>query len=231
MIRFGTDGWRGVISREFTFENVRKVAQAHAEVLKREGAKRVVVGYDLRFLSEEYGKLVAEVMAGNGFEVDLSNSFCPTPAVSYNTKYGGYDNGIVITASHNFGKYNGYKVKESFWGAARTEFTKKIEAEIPKVGGKNVTGKYNLKDLVTPYVEGVRSQVELSLFLEKPVKIVHDPMFGAQQGLLKRALSGTKAEVFEIHAYRDPLFGGKHPEPIVEENISCLLYTSPSPRD
>lgn len=222
MIRFGTDGWRGVISREFTFENVRKVAQAHAEVLKREGAKRVVVGYDLRFLSEEYGKLVAEVMAGNGFEVDLSNSFCPTPAVSYNTKYGGYDNGIVITASHNFGKYNGYKVKESFGGAARTEFTKKIEEEIPKVGGKNVTGKYNLKDLVTPYVEGVRSQVELSLFLEKPVKIVHDPMFGAQQGLLKRALSGTKAEVFEIHAYRDPLFGGKHPEPIVEENISAL---------
>jgi len=222
MIKFGTDGWRGVISKEFTFENVAKVAAAHAEVLKKEGAKRVVVGYDLRFLSEEYGRLVAGVMAAKGLDVDLSDGFCPTPAVSYNTKYGGYDNGVVITASHNYGKYNGYKVKESFGGAARTGFTKKIEKEILNVKTVGESESYNFKDLVTPYVEGVREQVELSLFKEKPVRIVHDPMFGAQQGLLKRALMGTKAEVFEIHAYRDPLFGGKHPEPIVEENITAL---------
>ena len=117
MIKFGTDGWRGVISKDFTFENLKKVAVAHGLMLKEEGAKRVVVGYDLRFLSEEYGKFVAETLSGMGFEVDLSEGFCPTPAVSYNTKYGNYDNGIVITASHNYGKYNGYKVKESFGGA------------------------------------------------------------------------------------------------------------------
>ena len=224
MIKFGTDGWRGVISKDFTFENLKKVAVAHGLMLKEEGAKRVVVGYDLRFLSEEYGKFVAETLSGMGLEVDLSNGFCPTPAVSYNTKYGNYDNGIVITASHNYGKYNGYKVKESFGGAARTEITKKIEAKLPEAEKvERPVGEFKTKDLVSPYVEGVREQVELSLFKEKPVKIVHDPMYGAQQGLMYRALLGTKAELTEIHAYRDPLFGGKHPEPIVEKNITALM--------
>ncbi len=224
MIKFGTDGWRGVISKDFTFENLRKVAVAHGLMLKEEGAKRVVVGYDLRFLSEEYGKFVAETLAGMGLEVDLSDGFCPTPAVSYNTKYGNYDNGIVITASHNYGKYNGYKVKESFGGAARTEITRKIEEKLPEAEKmERPVGGFKTKDLVSPYVEGVREQVELSLFKEKPVKIVHDPMYGAQQGLMYRALLGTKAELTEIHAYRDPLFGGKHPEPIVEKNITALM--------
>jgi len=224
MIKFGTDGWRGVISEDFTFDNLRKVTLAHGLMLKEAGAKRVVVGYDLRFLSEEYGKFVAETFGGMGFDVDLSDGFCPTPAVSYNTKYGKYDNGVVITASHNYGKYNGYKVKESFGGAARTEVTRKIEEKLPEAERlERPVGSYNLKDLVTPYVEGVREQLELSLFKEKPVKIVHDPMFGAQQGLMYRALLGTKAELTEIHAYRDPLFGGKHPEPIVEKNITSLM--------
>ena len=223
MIKFGTDGWRGVISKEFTFENLKKVAMAHGEVLRKGGAEKVVVGYDLRFLSEEYGKFVAETIAGMGIDVDLSENFSPTPAVSYNTKYGNYDNGIVITASHNYGKYNGYKVKESFGGAARTEFTKKIEEEIPRVEGKErPVGEFRKKDLVSPYIQGVREQLELSLFREKSVKIVHDPMYGAQQGLLVRALLGTKSEISEIHSYRDPLFGGKHPEPVVEENITAL---------
>ncbi|ADU97245.1 phosphoglucomutase/phosphomannomutase family protein [Thermovibrio ammonificans] len=224
MIKFGTDGWRGVISREFTFDNLRKVALAHGKLLKEQGAKRVVVGYDLRFLSEEYGRFVAEIFAGMGFETVLSDGFCPTPAVSYNTKYGNFDNGVVITASHNYGKYNGYKVKESFGGAARTEFTKEIEKRIPEVESLEAPkGEPKLEDLVTPYVEGARSQIELSLFKEKSVKIVHDPMYGAQQGCFVKALVGTKAEVTEIHAYRDPLFGGKHPEPIVEENITALM--------
>jgi len=223
VIKFGTDGWRGVISKEFTFENLKKVAMAHGEVLRKGGARRVVVSYDLRFLSEEYGKFVAETIAGMGIDVDLSENFSPTPAVSYNTKYGNYDNGIVITASHNYGKYNGYKVKESFGGAARTEFTRKIEEEIPRVEGKErPVGKFKEKDLVSPYIQGVREQLELSLFREKSVKIVHDPMYGAQQGLLVRALLGTKSEISEIHSYRDPLFGGKHPEPVVEENITAL---------
>jgi len=223
-IKFGTDGWRGVISREFTFDNLQKVAVAHGLALKEEGAKRLVVGYDLRFLSEEYGRFVAEIFGGMGFETVLSETFCPTPAVSHATRYGGFDAGIVITASHNVGKYNGYKVKESFGGAARTETTKKIEAKLKEAENHiPKRGSFTTRDLVTPYVEGARSQVELSLFKEREVKIVHDPMYGAQQGLIARALRGTKAQVVEIHSYRDPLFGGKHPEPIVEKNITALM--------
>ncbi len=224
MIKFGTDGWRGIISKEFTFENLKRVAVAHGLALREEGAKRVVIGYDLRFLSEEYGKFTAEILAGMGFEVVLSDGFCPTPAVSHATKYGKFNAGIVITASHNVGKYNGYKVKESFGGAARTEITKKIEEKIPQAENYPVKkGEFKTQDLNTPYVEGVRRQLELSLFNEKEVKIVHDPMYGAQQGLMYRALLGTKAQITEIHAYRDPLFGGKHPEPIVEKNITVLM--------
>jgi len=223
MIKFGTDGWRGVISKEFTFENLKKVAVAHGLALKEDGAERVVIGYDLRFLSEEYGEFVAKILSGMGLEAVLSEGFCPTPAVSYATKYGRFNSGIVITASHNLGKYNGYKVKESFGGAARTEVTRKIEEKIPQAEGYRVReGNFKVEDLNTPYVEGVRGQLELSLFNEREVKIVHDPMYGAQQGLMYRALLGTKAQITEIHAYRDPLFGGKHPEPVVEENITAL---------
>ena len=224
MIKFGTDGWRGVISKDFTFENLKRVAVAHGLALKEEGAEKVVIGYDLRFLSEEYGDFVAKILSGMGFEVVLSDTFCPTPAVSYTTKYGKFNSGIVITASHNTGKYNGYKVKESFGGAARTQVTRKIEDKLPQAENYQVEfGEYKKQDLNTPYVEGVRGQLELSLFNEREVKIVHDPMYGAQQGLMYRALLGTKAEVTEIHAYRDPLFGGKHPEPIVEKNITGLM--------
>ncbi len=224
MIKFGTDGWRGVIAREFTFENVKKVAAAHALFLKEKGGKRVVLGYDLRFLSEEFAAEAASVFAEFGFETVLSDRFCPTPAVSFATKYENYDNGIVITASHNYGKYNGYKVKESFGGAARTEFTTGIEEKLKLVEKlPSGRGKFKKEDLITPYVEGVRSQLELSLFKEREISIVHDPMYGAQQGLLFQAVNGTNVSVTEIHAFRDPLFGGKHPEPIVESNITGLI--------
>ncbi len=223
-IRFGTDGWRGVIADDFTFENLEKVTLAHAEVLKEDGAKRIVVGYDMRFLSPEFGKFVAELLSGWGFEVSISETFSPTPAVSYATKYLGFDNGIVITASHNYGKYNGYKVKEDFGGAARTVYVKRIEEKLKEVDKKSGSkGEINLLDINTPYIEGVRSQLNLSLFKEKEVKIVHDAMFGAQQGFVSKTLEGTKATVTQIHSYRDPLFDNKHPEPIVEKNVKELM--------
>ncbi|WP_022846155.1 MULTISPECIES: phosphoglucomutase/phosphomannomutase family protein [unclassified Desulfurobacterium] len=223
-IKFGTDGWRGVIADDFTFENLRKVTQAHAKVLKEDGAKRIVVGYDMRFLSPEFGKFVAETLSGEGFEVVLADTFSPTPAVSFATKYMNFDNGIVITASHNYGKYSGYKVKESFGGAATTAYVKRIEKYLPDVeSAERKAGEVKTEDINTPYIEAVRNQIDLSLFKERAVKIVHDPMFGAQQNFVSQALKGTKAEVTEIHSYRDPLFDNKHPEPIVEKNIKSLM--------
>ncbi len=223
-IKFGTDGWRGVIADDFTFENVRKVAKAHASVLKESGKKSVAVGYDLRFLSEEFAKHAAAVLADSGLNVVMSEGFTPTPALSYVVKYEKFGGGVMITASHNYGKYNGYKVKEDFGGAATQAFVKKIEEKLPAQAPQFKEAlEITARDFNTPYVEGVRSQLELSLFKERELLLVHDPMFGAQQGLMSRALAGTKVDVAQIHAYRDPLFGGKHPEPIVPENISALM--------
>lgn len=113
-IRFGTDGWRAVIGDQFTFENVRKVAYAHGLVLQEEGKKRVVVGYDRRFLSKEFAQEVCKVFLTLGFEAYLSEEECTTPMVSFGVKYLGFDGGVMITASHNPSKYNGYKIKEYF---------------------------------------------------------------------------------------------------------------------
>ncbi len=222
-VKFGTDGWRGVISLDFTFDNLKMVSLAHAKALREMGGRKVVVGYDLRFLSEDYGRFVAEIFAGEGFEVILSESFSPTPAVSYYTKYKNCDNGIVITASHNVGKYNGYKVKESFGGAARKEFTDRIEEKFSAAKEQEPRrGEFKTENINEPYLEGVRSQVDLSLLKEREITVVHDPMFGAQQTLMARAVEGTKVNLVEIHSYRDPLFGGVHPEPVVPRNIKSL---------
>jgi phosphomannomutase len=136
-IKFGTDGWRAVIGEQFTFENVRKVAYAHGLVLQEEGKKRVVVGYDRRFLSKEFAQEVCKVFLTLGLEAYLSEEECTTPMVSFGVKYLGFDGGVMITASHNPGKYNGYKVKESFGGSAREEFVKKGRgSRQPHAGGK-----------------------------------------------------------------------------------------------
>jgi len=225
LIKFGTDGWRAIIARDFTFKNLEKVVLAHAEVLKRRGLKRVVVGYDNRFMSENFAREVATLFYSEGFEVNLFPKSVSTPAVSWSVKYKNFDNGIVITASHNPPIYNGYKIKESFGGAATPEFIKEVESLIGKVeaekehGGE---GKLTEEDYTDEYIEAVRALVNLDLFKERDIKVIHDPMFGSAIGYLSTALKGTKVSVLEIHSYRDPLFGGHSPEP-VEKNAKTLM--------
>jgi len=222
-IKFGTDGWRGVISKDFTFENLFKVAFAHALVLKEDGAKRVLVGYDLRFLSEEYAKLVARVFSENGLEAVLTKFPSPTPAVSYAVKELGFDCGVVITASHNHSKYNGYKVKESFGGPARTSYTNRIEDKIESAPEfYEVSADFETEDINPVYIEGVRKVLDESVFKEKEVLVVHDAMYGVQQGFVQKVLEGTKITIMQFRSYRDTLFGGIHPEPVVERNVKPL---------
>ncbi len=221
-IRFGTDGWRAVIGRDFTEDNVARVARAHAEVLKEKGLRKVFVGYDRRFGSERFARLVAKVMGGEGLEVSLSAGACTTPMVSYAVKYLGFDNGVMITASHNPPDYNGYKIKESFGGSATPEFIKEVEGRIgdsPLSPG--FEGEPNLLDVRESYLADVRSRVELELIGDMNLRIVHDPMHGSSAGLIREALSGVRAEVLEIRNWRDVLFGGHAPEP-VEKNLSPL---------
>lgn len=222
MIKFGTDGWRDVIAENFTFENVKKVAQAHAEHLKENGGKKVAIGYDTRFLSEEFAKAVAEVFSSNGFEVLLSKGHCSTPALSLATKDFGCDEGVMITASHNTYQYNGYKVKGGYGGPGTPEIINDIESRIGKTEVKTGKTEWKEEDFNTYYLNKLKSYSLEELFKQHPKKVVHDPMHGATIGYLSRIFDGTFMEVIEINNYRDAFFGFHHPEPI-EKNLQLLM--------
>ena len=222
MIKFGTDGWRAVIGDSFTYENVRKVAHAHAELLKDRGIDRVIVGYDWRFSSEEFALEVYRVFKSKGIDATITHGAVTTPQVSFAVKYMGFGNGVMITASHNPPKYNGYKVKESFGGSATPEFVRQIEGRLrdtaPEVEDNREPKTLNVTDA---YIQALREHVNLSVFNERSLTIVHDAMHGTSSGLLGRVLENTKQEVVQLRSYRDTLFGGIAPEP-VEKNLGVL---------
>ena len=163
-IKFGTDGWRAVIAEEFTFDNVRVVAQALADYLDdRSEDKRVAIGYDFRFLSEDFARAVAEVLAANGVTVFLSPHACATPHVSYYVRKNNLPVGVVITASHNPYNYNGFKIKERFGGSASLETTKAVEGWLGKSAVKTMPlreAKTAGKVIETPLDEGYGQFVE-----------------------------------------------------------------------
>ncbi|RMA93067.1 phosphoglucomutase/phosphomannomutase family protein [Hydrogenothermus marinus] len=220
-IKFGTDGWRAIIAKDFTFENLSKVAQAHADYLKEEGKNKIAIGYDPRFMSEDFAELVAEVFASNDFKVILSDRFCSTPALSLAVKELGLDEGVMITASHNTYQYNGYKVKGGYGGPATASMIEKIESKLktakPKFGKK----EWEKKDFNKLYLNKLSSYFDKEEWMQKNIKVVHDPMHGATIGYLSKVLGDSAVEVEEINNYRDAFFGFKHPEPI-DKNLGLL---------
>jgi phosphomannomutase len=220
-IKFGTDGWRAIIAKEFTFENVSKVAQAHADYLKSINAKAVAVGYDTRFFSEDFANLVAEVFASNGFKVVLSKKHCTTPALSLATKICGVDHGIMITASHNTYQYNGYKVKVNYGGPATQEIINSIQENIGKNKPKFGKTNFEYEDFNQIYINILTNFLTPNILKQKAIKVVHDPMYGASMGLLRKIIEGSFVELDEINHYRDAFFGFHHPEPI-DKNLSLL---------
>ncbi|EDP76512.1 phosphoglucomutase/phosphomannomutase family protein [Hydrogenivirga sp. 128-5-R1-1] len=222
MIKFGTDGWRAVIGDQFTYGNVRKVARAHAEVLKKRGLGKVVVGYDWRFSSEHFAAQIYDVFRAEGIEAKLVERACTTPMVSFAVKYMGFENGVMVTASHNPPNYNGYKVKESFGGSATPEFIAEIERGIENSSDEPAPkSEPETLEVESKYLSKVRGEISLELFRERGLKVVHDAMYGTSSGLLSRALEDTRAQVTPIRSYRDALFGGHAPEP-VEKNLALL---------
>lgn len=225
IIKFGTDGWRGVIAREFTFENLSIVAQATMDYMCSEGLadKGLVIGYDRRFLSREFAERSAEIAAGNGIKVLLTETYAPTPAVSWAVKSRGAGLGIMITASHNPPVYNGFKVKESFGGSARPATTMKIEAavesiancpeilSIPFAEGLQ-SGMISCFDANADYYAQLKKYVDIELIKKSAIPFVVDPMFGAGSGAFPLLLP----EGVEIHGDSNPGFGGQAPEPIME---------------
>ncbi len=236
-IRFGTDGWRAVIGDQFTFENVRHVAQAYCDYLKDEGAggkDGVVVGYDTRFLSERFAHEAGRVAAANGMKVHMASRFAPTPAVSWAVKEFGAAGGVMITASHNPAEYNGFKIKAHYAGSALPEITKAVEARLadnasqgrhPRVIDYNAAvsgGGIRLFDPWAAYERQLRRLVDLERIGQAGFRVVVDPMFGAGQGYLRDLLAGARVEVREIRGEINPAFPGINPEPI-PRNLGPLV--------
>ncbi|MDH3973392.1 MAG: phosphoglucomutase/phosphomannomutase family protein [Deltaproteobacteria bacterium] len=235
-IKFGTDGWRGVISRDFTFENVRWVSQTVIDYLKKEHlhGKGLVIGYDRRFLSKEYAQEVASVAAANGVKVFMGKNFVPTPAVSWAVKEKNAAGGIMVTASHNPPKYNGIKFKEAFGGSALPETTALIENMLEKrqqEGKEPLSGSFGDEvakgniidyDPLESYLRAVRNFVDLDKIKGSGIRVAYDPMHGAGSGSIGAILDEIGIEVREIRGDDNPGFGGISPEPI-DRNLEKLM--------
>src|SRR5580658_5858536 len=186
-IKFGTDGWRGIIADDFTFDNVRRVAGAIASyVLKYEDAKHgVIVGYDTRFASQRAAQVAAEVIAGAGIPVKLANDYTPTPAVSYAVKDKGAAGGVMVTSSHNPWNWNGVKFKGKFGGSATPAIMKRIEEEMAAGAmprGKNAA--IEEVDLKRDYIAAVCAFADMDLIAKTNFKFAVDAMYGSGRGIL-----------------------------------------------
>jgi alpha-D-glucose phosphate-specific phosphoglucomutase len=226
-IKFGTDGWRGIIADDFTFENVRRVAGAIASyVLKyEEGQGGVFVGYDARFASPQAAQIVAEVIATAGIPVKLANDYTPTPAVSYAVKHQGAAGGVMVTSSHNPWNWNGIKFKGKFGGSATPSMMKKIEEELvagamPK-GSKAAIEEVDLK---APYLAAVCRFADMDLIVKTKFKFAVDAMYGSGRGVLSGVLAERGVQYVAIRQELNPLFPGINPEPI-EPHTAMLQET------
>ena len=220
-IAFGTDGWRGVIAEDCTFAEIRRIAAATARFYASEPGpgdrSRIVVGHDPRFLSPEFARAAAEVFADAGVDVLLSDRAIPTPAVSFHVRRLGLKGGIAITASHNPGRYNGFKFKAHFGGSAPPKDYAAISAEADRpLPAAARRGRIEVVDLATAYRERLASLVDVAAIRASRLSVLADAMHGAAGALVSEILSGGAGplRVESFRAGRDPLFGGVHPEPI-----------------
>src|SRR5262245_39580991 len=220
-IRFGTDGWRGVIAEDFTEANAAAVAQAAATVWAEEAAgptRPLVVGYDTRFNSRTVAHLAADILAANGWRVLLADGPVPTPVVSYAVTVYEAAGGLVVTASHNPARFNGIKLKGPFGGSATSEFTTRVEAALGRTEPRRLPaagrGRVGPIDLLPVYLDRLRSGIVVDRRPARPLRIVGDALHGATNGLLRALVPAAWGEVRILHGAPDPLFGGLHPEPI-----------------
>jgi phosphomannomutase len=226
-INFGTDGWRAGIAADYTFDNVRRASQGYASYLKTLNIKnqKIVIGYDKRFLSEYFAKTAAEVLAGNGFTVFLTQEATPTPVISFSVINQKAIGAINITASHNPPIDNGFKVRDENGGAVAPEGLSTLENLIPDnvsdvlsmdVDKAQNRGLIQEFDPTAAYVKHIRKLVDFAPIKNKGFKILVDPMWGNGAGWFPMLLAGGKTIVEEIHNQRNPIFPEmKRPEPII----------------
>ena len=232
-VHFGTDGWRAIIGETFTFENVMACSQAIADHFAETYGKDkpVIVGYDTRFLSDEFAVSVARVLAGNDFRVQLASRPAPTPALSYRIIQAESCGGVMVTSSHNPYNWNGIKVKPHYGGSASPEFVEAIERRVPAILA--TPGAVKLApatsdaierfDPVPGYLETLAAKVDIQRIRSAGLRIAVDPMYGSGAGLFSELLSGGRSTITEIHSDRNPAFPGiRAPEPI-ESNLGEFM--------
>lgn len=226
-IKFGTDGWRGLIADDFTFPNVRRVAGAMASyVLKHEDSARgVIVGYDTRFASQRAAGIAADVIAGAGIPVRFANDYTPTPAISLAVKQMGAAGGVVITSSHNPFNWNGVKFKGKFGGSATPAIVRVIEEEL-RAGSmpRGNAARIEEVDLKQPYIATICRFADMKLIAKARFKFAIDPMHGSGRRVLSQIFTAHGIEHVAIRQELNPLFPGINPEPI-EPHVAMLQQT------
>jgi phosphomannomutase len=214
-IRFGTDGWRAVIGADYTYDNVRRVADAAGRIFAADNpGGTVLVGFDTRFEAGSFAAAAAEVLAAHGLTVRVSDAYLPTPALCWSVKQADDAvGGVMLTASHNPSEYLGFKLRMADGGASPVEFTDRVEAQLV-VEPPAARGEFETVDMVGPYLADLASLVDADAIRGANLRVVIDPLYGAGQTYLAETLRSLGVDVVEIHGERNPGFGGLHPEPI-----------------
>ncbi|HAL31264.1 MAG TPA: phosphoglucosamine mutase, partial [Coriobacteriia bacterium] len=228
-IRFGTDGWRAVIGAGFTYDNLRRVADAAGRVYAAENpGGLVLVGYDTRFEAESFARAAAEVLASHGLRVGLSDRYLPTPALCWAVAHDeAAIGGVMLTASHNPAPYLGFKLRMADGGASPKSFSDRVEAALaaePPAAPADAGDLVETVDLMGPYLDALRAMVDAEVIAEAGLRVVVDPLYGAGQTYLAETLRGLGVEVTELHGERNPGFGGLHPEPIPPHIVESQEY-------
>jgi len=236
-IKFGTDGWRGIIAQDFTFDNVRICAQGVADYLKQAGLanRGLVIGYDTRFASEDFASASAEVIAGNGIKVYLCPKATPTPVISFGILAQKAGGAIIITASHNPAMWNGFKYKAEYGSSASPEVETEIEKHISQTFATGKISRIPLTealaqgiveyvDLAPIYAQQLTKLIDINELRQAKLKIIVDSMYGAGAGYFNMLLGEGAIELVEINNERNPLFPGIQPEPIAV-NLAKLSAT------
>lgn len=233
-IKFGTDGWRAVISEDFTFENVAVVAQAIADFIKARKKsiyrkRKLVIGYDTRFLSGKYAEIIAGILAANGIKVVLSDRPCPTPAVCVYIQDKKLSGGVVVTASHNPPQYNGIKYKGFFAGSAGSDIIDDIEKRLHKSPVKSISidaavksKKVIIKDIVGLQLKYIKDYADMKVLKRSKLKVLVDSMYGTGGTYFQDILNNTKIKLDFMNTGSNPWFNGTAPEPN-EKHLKGLM--------
>jgi phosphomannomutase len=241
-IKFGTDGWRAVIAEDFTFRNVELVAQATADYWAAYPVpgteKKVIIGYDRRFLSKEFGTRVAEVFAGNQFQVVLTPQPTPTPAVSFAVKQQRAVGGVMLTASHNPPIFNGFKLKSHYGGSSEPATCQAVEGLLERnpVAAQALEearreGRIAIQDLRPAHYAALKKLVDFKLIAKSKLRFAHEALYGVGAGCFEQLLAGTSCRVTTLNGQHDPLFGGINPEPIQKNYARSAAFLKKHPHD